>query len=125
MILVDTSVWVDHFRSEIPRLSELLLEDLILSHPFIVGELALGQLKGRAKTLRSFQRLNVAIVATESEVMDVIERFKLDGVGIGYIDVQLLVSAMLTPQTQVWTHDKRMAGAAVAMSIAAYFPISH
>lgn len=107
MILVDTSVWVDHLRRSNAALSELLSEAYVLMHPFVVGELACGNLKNRAELLRSLNTLPRAALGSHEEVMQLIEGYQLTGWGIGWIDAHLLASALLS-QCSFWTLDERL-----------------
>lgn len=107
MILVDTSVWVDHLRVGDVRLAGLLESNAVVMHPFVVGEIACGSLVDRALTLDLFQHLPTAAVADSDEVLGYIERHRLHGKGIGYVDVHLLASAALGG-TKLWTRDKRL-----------------
>lgn len=130
MILVDTSVWVEHFRYGNATLVELLRAGQVLTHPSVIGELGCGTPPDRANTLRMLQRLRSAKVARHDEVLALIERQKLYGRGIGYIDAQLLASALLTPGTKVWTFDglergKRLAKAAADLSLLWESPVAH
>jgi predicted nucleic acid-binding protein len=118
MILVDTSVWVDHLRRGDARLQALLGAGQVLVHSFVIGELALGNLRGRDAILQSLQDLPKAVSAEASEVLDFIERNALFGLGIGYVDAQLLASARLSA-TLLWTHDKRLHEVAVRLGLAA------
>ena len=110
-VLVDTSVWVAHFRKGEPRLIQLLDEEAVLCHPFIVGELACGNLKNRDEILSLLQALPQAPQAETDEVMQLIESHRLMGKGLGWIDVHLLASALLTG-CSVWTLDKALLKAA-------------
>jgi predicted nucleic acid-binding protein len=112
MILVDTSVWVEHLRRREPVLEAALNASEVLMHPFILGELACGNLKRRAEVLSLMGELPQAPVVTEDEALDFIERRKLMGRGVGYVDVHLLASAVLTGSATVWTRDKRLASLA-------------
>ncbi|MCK9418219.1 MAG: type II toxin-antitoxin system VapC family toxin [Nitrospirae bacterium] len=107
MILVDTSVWVEHFRHGNIGLDTLLQEGQVVCHPFIVGELACGNIKNRSRILSLLSTLPIAHTAEHEEVMHVIEKYQLMGKGLGYIDVHLLASAMLT-HIPLWTLDKRL-----------------
>lgn len=107
MILVDTSVWVDHFRVGDKRLADLLEGNAVVMHPFIVGEIACGSLTDRALMLDLLQHLPMAAVAESVEALGYIERHGLHGKGIGYADVHLLASAALGG-TKLWTRDKRL-----------------
>ena len=108
MILVDTSVWVDHFRRGEPHLLDALNNGLVLMHPFVLGELACGNLKRRTEVLSLMSELPVAAIATEGEALEFIDRRRLMGRGIGYIDVHLLASVVLTATATLWTRDKRL-----------------
>ena len=105
MILVDTSVWVDHLRDGDAQLVELLESNTVVMHPFVVGEIACGSLADRALTLDLLQHLSTAAVAESHEVLEYIERHSLHGKGIGYVDVHLLASAAIGG-TKLWTRDK-------------------
>ena len=109
MILVDTSVWIDHLHRAIPALMEALEDENVLTHPLIIGELACGRIARRDEVLGSLARLPSAIEASDAEALDVIERHQLAGLGLGYLDVHLLASVMLTPDAQLWTRDKALA----------------
>jgi len=117
MILVDTSVWIDHLRANDERLSQLLMDGQVLAHPFVAGELALGNLKNRDEVLMMMQDLPQAIVATVAEVLGLIEVQNLFGLGIGYIDAHLLASVLLVPGSRLWTRDKRLLSAATQLGI--------
>lgn len=112
MILVDSSVWVDHLRQGDQRLVTLLDTSQVLTHPFVVGELALGSLKNRESILDSLKGLPQAATATNEEVQQFIERNALFGLGIGYIDAHLLAAVRLNAGSQLWTRDKRLGGIA-------------
>lgn len=107
MILVDTSVWVAHLREGIRGLEALLDEGDVMCHPFIIGELACGNLEKRAEILSLLQALPMAAHAEHEEVMHFIESHGLMGKGLGYIDMHLLASAMLT-KVPLWTLDKKL-----------------
>lgn len=94
MILVDTGVWIDHFRGGDALLTGLLERGETLAHTWVTGELALGHLRGRAEILRLLGHLPQATVATGAELLDFIERHELLGLGIGYVDAQLLAATM-------------------------------
>ena len=119
MILVDTSVWVDHLRNHEPILAELLLQNKVLCHPFVRGELALGNLQQRNKILTALDNLpQVPLVFTE-EVSYFIESHQLFGLGIGYIDAHLLASTQLIGNVHLWTRDKRLLSVATKLNLAA------
>lgn len=115
MILVDTSVWIDHFRAGDAALVELLNQGRVLMHPFVLGELALGNFR-RRDVLGALRDLSPATVATDGEVLDFIERNVLFGLGIGYVDAHLLAAVALTPNASLLTRDSRLATAAERLS---------
>lgn len=119
MILVDTSVWIDHLRSGDARLVDLLERGEVLSHPSVVGELGLGSLRQRAAIIESLQALPAAVVASDGEVMHLIDQQRLFGRGIGWVDAHLLASARLTPGARLWTGDKRLGALAQTLGVAA------
>jgi predicted nucleic acid-binding protein len=108
LILADTSVWIDHLRRGEPALVNLLQTSQMLTHPFVIGELALGSLQRRAVILGDLSKLPRAIVAGDDEVLRAIDRWKLFGSGVGYIDSHLLAATALTPGALFWTRDKRL-----------------
>ncbi len=118
MILVDTSVWVDHLQRGNATLGQWLSRGEVLAHPFVLGELALGNLRQRTQVLEAFSQLPTATAATDAEVLDFIARQSLFGRGIGYVDAHLLAAARLTPGSWLWSLDKRLQGAAVALGLA-------
>lgn len=118
MILVDTSVWVEHLRKGAPALATALEQGTVLAHPFVLGELACGNLKNRGEVLRLLRELPAAPMATDAEALDFIERRALMGRGIGYIDVHLLASVSLTGSARLWTRDQRLAAVAGDLKLA-------
>lgn len=108
MWLADTSVWIEHFRHGKPELADRLREGVILMHPSVRGELACGNLKDRTHVLYELGCLPLATIATDSEVLHLIETRKLWGRGLGWTDVQLLASALLS-RCRLWTLDNRLA----------------
>ncbi|HET7327476.1 MAG TPA: type II toxin-antitoxin system VapC family toxin [Nocardioidaceae bacterium] len=109
MILVDTSIWIDHLRSGDPELAGLLQEGQVLAHPWVTGEIALGHLSRRSEILRLLHSLPQATVATDREVLTLIDTQHLSGIGIGYVDAHLLAATMLTADSHLWTRDNRLA----------------
>jgi hypothetical protein len=118
LILVDTSVWVDHLRRGDPGLVALLERAAVVMHPFVMGEIACGSLKDRQSLLELLHDLPGAVIATDDEAMQFIERHRLYGKGIGYIDVHLLASVALTGGAQLWTRDQRLRQVAATMGFA-------
>ena len=119
MILVDTSVWIDHLKSSDLVLADLLGTGRVLAHSFVTGELALGSLRQRRTVLESLRDLPQVTVASDDEVMMLIEREQLYGLGIGFVDAHLLAAARLTPGTLLWTRDRRLRQAATRLGLAA------
>ena len=118
MILVDTSVWIDHLRTGDAELEVLLNGSRVLMHPFVLGELACGNLHNREEVLALFKDLPQAAVATDDEVLFFIERRVLMGRGIGYVDAHLLAAVALTGSMQLWTRDKRLCMVADSLALA-------
>ncbi len=116
MILVDTSVWVDHFRKGNTHLRGVLSDGLVVCHPFVVGELACGNLKKRKKILALLNELPRLTIASNDEVFELIERRKLSGRGIGWVDSHLLSSSLLSG-VPIWTSDRRLAQTASDLGI--------
>jgi predicted nucleic acid-binding protein len=117
--LVDTSIWVDHLRQRDERLVGLLRGELVLVHPYVIGELALGQLRQRDKLLSILMDLPSANIASDDEVLRLIEQESLFGFGIGYVHAHLLAAARLTVGASIWSRDKRLATAAEKLLLAA------
>jgi len=107
MVLVDTSVWVRHLRQGEPNLERLLNEGEVMCHPFVIGELACGSIRNRTEILSLLQVLPPAMEATHKEVLEFIGRNHLMGKGLGYIDVHLCASAVLTG-VPMWTYDRSL-----------------
>ena len=117
MILVDTSVWIRHFRFSDPDLIQLLEDRAVLVHPIVVGELACGNLPRRAEVLGSLRKLPPAPRASDGEALGFIERHRLMGRGINYSDVHLLASAVLAGDARLWTTDVRLERAAARLFV--------
>ena len=118
MILVDTSVWIDHLRSPEPELQELLNANEVLAHPMVSGELACGNITDRARFLRRMDAMPQAGERTHSEVRDFIDSENLVGRGIGYIDAHLLYAALCHEDSLFWTRDTRLNRIAQELSVA-------
>ncbi len=118
MILVDTSVWIDHLRKADDTLISLLNSTQVVIHPFVIGELACGNLKNRAELLALLGKLPAVQSAQQEEVLYFIEHNQLMGRGIGFIDVHLLASLALSGHTLLWTRDKRLGLAAQQLGMA-------
>lgn len=118
MILVDTSVWVDHLRKGSARLNSLLLNAAVSVHPFVIGELACGNLHDRNRVLSLLGDLPASKVAREQEVLFFIEQNDLMGRGIGYIDAHLLASVSLSSPSRLWTVDRELHKVAVQLGLA-------
>lgn len=118
MILVDSSVWIDHLAKGVSAMTEVLDAGEVVMHPFVLGEIACGLLEDRPGVLDLMSNLLEPIVATHDEVLTLIERRRLMGRGIGYIDMHLLASALLTDTARLWTRDRRLCQAARELDIA-------
>ncbi|HMD63516.1 MAG TPA: type II toxin-antitoxin system VapC family toxin [Stellaceae bacterium] len=119
MILLDTSVWVDHLRVGDAVLEHLLDRGAVLGHPFVIGELALGNLRQRDLVLKALRELPRATVAADEEVLHLIDRRALYGLGIGYVDAHLLAAVRLTTGARLWTRDRRLQAIATQLGLAA------
>lgn len=122
MILVDTSVWIDHLRAGNQMLVDLLETGAVLTHPFVIGELALGSLRQRKLILDAVADLPLVRVATDSEVLHYIDKFALFARGVGYVDCHLLAAVRLTASAKLWTHDKHLAAFAEELGAAWAIP---
>jgi predicted nucleic acid-binding protein len=119
LILVDTSVWVQHLRSTDAALVVALNRGEVLIHPFVIGELAMGNLRDRSGLVENLRGLPNVRSANDDEVMTFVEREKLYGRGLGYIDAHLLASVRLTPGARLWSRDRRLTVAAAALEVSA------
>jgi predicted nucleic acid-binding protein len=117
VILVDTSVWIDHFRVAERRLVAHLLDDQVVAHQFVIGELAVGSLRRRAEILELLATLPASPIATHPEVRGLVETHGLAGTGLGWVDVHLLASARLGGHG-LWTKDRRLMKAAGRLGLA-------
>lgn len=122
MILADTSVWIDHFRSGDKGLQKILSQGQIVIHPWIIAELALGSLRDRANTLSMLDMLPQVRVARMSELRTMIEARHLYSLGIGLTDAHLVASVFLSPPTLLWTKDKHLRRVAETLGIHAHLP---
>ncbi|MCH8217284.1 MAG: PIN domain-containing protein [Planctomycetes bacterium] len=107
MVLVDTSIWVSHLRNGSEALAKKLREGIVVCHPFVIGELACGNLKNRREILESLQALPTVEVAEQIELLEFIENKGIMGKGLGWIDMHLIASSLLS-HVQLWTSDKRL-----------------
>ena len=112
-VLVDTSVWVDHFRRRNDLLVALRQKDLVMVHPWLIGEIACGSPPRRTATLADLASLQAVTQASPAEVMAFVEREQLFGLGCGWVDVHLLTATCLTPNCQLWTLDQRLSALAL------------
>jgi predicted nucleic acid-binding protein len=117
MILVDTSIWADHFRRGDAGLADLLRNQLVAIHSFVIGELALGHLRPRGAVLDHLRALPRIATAAEDAVLELIDIENFVGVGIGYVDAHLLTSARLSAGCRLWTRDRRLGAASVRMGL--------
>ena len=116
MVLIDTSIWIDHFRHKDQILTDLLMSCRVLMHSFVRGELALGNLKSRAEILQLLSDLPQASLADENELLHIVESHKLMGLGIGLVDAHLIASALLE-SCPIYTRDKRLLAVANKLKI--------
>ena len=124
-VLVDTSVWVDHFRKHNSTLELLMLQDDVLTHPMVIAEIACGTPPSpRLKTLEDLDTLRQVRQASVAEVRDLIERDSLFGMGCGFVDVTLVASTLITPTARLWTKDRRLLELAERYGVA-YRPRAH
>ena len=107
-VLVDTSVWVGHFKQRNERLVALLEADAVACHPYVVAEIACGTPPNRRTIIAMLGELENTLIATPTEVLEMVERRNLYGRGCGFVDMSLLASALLSDQTLIWTMDKRL-----------------
>ena len=121
MILADTSVWIDHFRNHSPALEAALGQGIVVVHPAVLGELACGNFTRRGHVLELLAALPRPKTASDRECLTLIDAHKLWGLGIGWIDAQLVASSLLTP-CRLWTLDKRLRLAASKSGAAVYHP---
>jgi len=122
VILADTAIWLEHFRGRCPEMRNLLAQRQIVTHPFVVAELALGSLRDRAATLADLDRLVGVRIAYLSELRALIESHSLYSRGIGFTDAHLVASCLITIGTQLWTRDKSLAAVATSLGIHAGLP---
>ncbi|MCA3158783.1 MAG: VapC toxin family PIN domain ribonuclease [Burkholderiales bacterium] len=124
-VLIDTSVWIDHFRNQNDVLVNLIELDLALAHPMVIVEIACGTPPTpRIQTLNSISLLQPCNQASSSEVMEFIEREGLYGLGCGLVDISLLASTLITPGAELWTLDKRLDELAERFGVA-HLPTLH
>jgi predicted nucleic acid-binding protein len=107
MILVDTSVWINHLRDNDEHLKQLLLKGSVMCHSHVIGELACGNIKNRKEILTFLKALPIAPLIEFNEYLYFVEKHQLNGIGIGFVDIHLLASSKLA-QTKLWTADKRL-----------------
>jgi predicted nucleic acid-binding protein len=117
VILVDTSVWIDHLRSGVDEVTAALEEGEVLTHSFVIGELSCGNIRNRAEILSLLEDLPTCREAMHGEVMELVERRRLMGRGIGYVDAHLLAATVLTPSARLFTREKRLAKIATELGI--------
>jgi predicted nucleic acid-binding protein len=124
-VIVDTSVWVDHFRHTNRALVDLMLQDSVLVHPMVIVEIACGTPPApRSQSLENLALLQLCKQATLQEVLALVERERLYGIGCGLVDMCLLASTLITPAAALWTLDKRLAGLAQRFGVA-HKPVMH
>ncbi|MBI4921350.1 MAG: type II toxin-antitoxin system VapC family toxin [Devosia nanyangense] len=117
MILVDTSIWIDHLHTGDPVMDRLLREDTVVLHPFVLGEIALGNLKDRKRVLAELDTIPAAGMVANEDVLELIHQQELAGSGIGLIDAHLIASTLLVGDDLLWTRDRRLAAVAHRLGI--------
>jgi len=117
MIIVDTSIWIDHLHKGEQVMEWLLAEDAVMLPPFVLGEIALGSLRNRKQTLAELRAVPVAPVVAQEDVLELVDRQKLSGSGIGLIDAHLIASTLLDAGDLLWTKDRRLAVVAERLGI--------
>jgi predicted nucleic acid-binding protein len=118
VILADTSVWIGHLRGDEARLAPLLAAGMVLMHPAVLGEVALGNLRARAAVLGAMARLPRAVASTDAEALALVDSRALHGLGIGWVGVHLLAATLLTPEARLWSADRRLAALAARAGVA-------
>jgi predicted nucleic acid-binding protein len=118
VILVDTSVWIDHLHRAEPGLVRILDQGLVATHPMVIGELALGSLRARRQVIGLLTALPRVTTSSHEECLHLVEARGLHGRGLSLVDAHLLASARLTPEAKIWTRDKRLATVATELSLA-------
>jgi predicted nucleic acid-binding protein len=118
VILVDSSVWIDHFRHAGVELAALLASGVVMTHPFVIGELACGSLRHREAVLFALTSVPPAPVVPHDEVLAFVERHRLMSRGIGWVDMHLLASATVAGRVSLWSRNKRLMGAATERGVA-------
>lgn len=116
-ILADANIWIDHFRSPSPEFKRLLLNESIVIHPYVIGELACGSLHKRKSLITNLHKIPKTHTASLADTMNLIEHHKLFSKGIGLVDAMLLASTLITPNTKIWTSDKSLAQIAKSLKI--------
>lgn len=117
MIIVDTSIWIDHLHKGDRAMDHLLAHDAVMLHPFVLGEIALGSLRNRKKVLAELETIPFAPMVAIDDVLELIEQQGLSGSGIGLIDAHLLASTLLDADDLLWTKDRRLAAVAERLGI--------
>jgi predicted nucleic acid-binding protein len=118
LVLLDSSIWIDHLREPDRLLSQLLGRREVLMHPLVLGEIAMGNMKSRAIRLEFLSSLPPAEIAEHEDVLELVHEQHLYGTGLGFVDAHLLATARLFPQTPLWTRDKRLLTAARKLGVA-------
>ncbi|MGE0281144.1 MAG: type II toxin-antitoxin system VapC family toxin [Rhizobiaceae bacterium] len=118
IVIVDTSIWIEHLRASDPMLADMIRQRSVRLHPFVLAEIALGNPPNRSRLLTNLKGLRPAPVATEEEMLTLVESEAIFGKGLGFVDVHLLASARLEPGSSVWTRDKRLGAVARNLGLA-------
>ncbi|MBX9617036.1 MAG: type II toxin-antitoxin system VapC family toxin [Caulobacteraceae bacterium] len=118
-LLADTSIWADHFRSPDPLMRQMLSDERVRMHPYVLGELCMGNLYRRPEAMEYLQALHMTPAVSDDEVMQMVEQGKLYGSGLSWVDAHLLTAAVLSPGVKLWTRDRRLNEAAIRFDRAA------
>jgi len=119
VILVDSSIWIDHLSNSDPVMTDLLQSGRVVGHPFVTGEIALGNLRNPIAVIGTLRKLQQVTVADDEEVLALIRRNSIGGAGIGYVDAHLLAAARLGDGIRLWTRDKRLRAVAERLDLSA------
>ncbi len=117
MIIVDTNIWVTHFRSPIPALFKMLDDEYVYCHPFVLGELVSGSIANREGIIAELGEIFEPPVGRTEEFLAFVETRKLFSRGIGFVDCHLLLSAVLSGDSKIWTNDKRLKAVSIEMGL--------
>jgi predicted nucleic acid-binding protein len=119
VLLADTSIWADHFRSPDPLMRQMLSDERVRMHPYVLGELCMGNLYRRPEAVEYLRALHLTPAVSDDEVMQMVDQGKLYGSGLSWVDAHLLTAVVLSPGLKLWTRDRRLNEAAIRFDRAA------